>query len=289
MSKYQLYNGDCLKLIESMDPVKCIFADPPDNIDLGYGEYEDKMPDDDYIALFERWINAFIEKADITWLSFNARWTIRVAAILDRLERKVWEVKPCVQVFTFGQHNKNDFGNNHRPLWRIMRKGTKLYPEQVKVASWRQRNGDKRAAPGGRVPGDVLDFQYAHGSPALGSWLSAALDDPSVCAELKRDIEAWFETCPGDVMDFPRVTGNSKQRCDWHPTQLHEELVKRAVLISTVEGDRTADPFGGTGTTMRVCKQIGRPCTLLEIDSGYCEHIAKTEGLKRRKAGVWSS
>jgi hypothetical protein len=28
------------------------------------------------------------------------------------------------------------------------------------VPSWRQRNGDKRAAAGGRVPGDVFDMQY---------------------------------------------------------------------------------------------------------------------------------
>jgi hypothetical protein len=30
-------------------------------------------------------------------------------------------------------------------------------------------------------------------SDALGSWLAAALDDPLVCAEFKRDIRAWFD------------------------------------------------------------------------------------------------
>lgn len=28
----------------------------------------------------------------------------------------------------------------------------------------------------------------------IGAWLSAALDDPKVCAEMKADIEAWFAT-----------------------------------------------------------------------------------------------
>ena len=28
---------------------------------------------------------------------------------------------------------------------------------------------------------------------AVGSWLSAALDDPKVCAEMKRDIQEWFD------------------------------------------------------------------------------------------------
>jgi hypothetical protein len=28
---------------------------------------------------------------------------------------------------------------------------------------------------------------------AMGAWLSAAIDDPGVCAEMKRDILAWME------------------------------------------------------------------------------------------------
>lgn len=37
----------------------------------------------------------------------------------------------------------------------------------------------------------------------IGRWLSAALDDPNVCTEMKDDINAWFQalglesdTCP---------------------------------------------------------------------------------------------
>ena len=29
-------------------------------------------------------------------------------------------------------------------------------------------------------------------SEALGGWMSAALEDPKVCAEMKADINAWF-------------------------------------------------------------------------------------------------
>lgn len=280
MSKYKLFQGDCLDRLASMEPVKCIFADPPDNQDLGYGEYKDKMPTAEYVALLDAWINTFINKAEIVWLSFNARWTVDVGHILGRsiafrnktrqnhpeADNPEIEVKPCVQVFTFGQHNKHDFGNNHRPLWRINRVGAQFYPDAVKVPSWRQRNGDKRAAPGGRVPGDVFDMQY----PASRKGLT----DDYVKTAMEQMI--W----PGDVFDFPRVTGNSKQRCDWHPTQLHEELVKRTILFSTGDNDQVIDPFGGTGTTLRVCREIGRACTLIELDHGYCKEIAKANGLK---------
>jgi len=79
----------------------------------------------------------------------------------------------------------------------------------------------------------------------------------------------------GDVFDYPRVTGNSKQRRAWHPTQLNEGLVERCLNLTTVEGDYVLDPFGGTGTTLRVCKRIGRNCTLVEIDPAYCAKIAE--------------
>lgn len=243
--KHRLFNADCIEWLAS-NPVKghadCIFADPPDGIGLGYDEFDDRTSEKDYREFLHRLLAACILRAPIVWFSFNARWTIPFGGIIDSFlsHNKEWEAKPCVQVFTFGQHRKTDLGNNHRPLWRIKRKDAPLYPDQIKVPSWRQRNGDKRAAAGGRVPGDVFDMQYPE---------------------------------PGDVFDFPRVTGNSKQRCDWHPTQLHEEMVKRAVLLSTKEGDHVLDPFGGTGTTFRVCKQIGRRCTLVEMDSGYCKKI----------------
>jgi len=40
----------------------------------------------------------------------------------------------------------------------------------------------------------------------LGAWLSAALDDPKPCAEMKRDINAWFAALTeGAAPDGPGV------------------------------------------------------------------------------------
>lgn len=239
----EVINADCLDYLADHHRLwDMVFADPPDNIGLSYGAYNDKLADSEYVDLLRRWVWAFTRAAPIVWISFNARWTFAMGKIIDDFlaDGPEWEAKACVQVFTFGQHRKTDLGNNHRPLWRLRRKDAPLYPEQIKVPSWRQRNGDKRAAAGGRVPGDVFDMQYPE---------------------------------PGDVFDFPRVTGNSKQRCDWHPTQLHEELVERCVKLCTREGGNVLDPFGGTGTTLRVCERVNRNCTLIEIDPVYCEKI----------------
>ena len=82
-----------------------------------------------------------------------------------------------------------------------------------------------------------------------------------------------------DVFNVPRVTGNSKERRSWHPTQLGERLVERCIRLTTPPGESVLDPFGGTGTTLRVCKRTGNPCTLIELDPDYCAEIAEEHGM----------
>lgn len=265
---HTLHQGDCLEVIPTLAPVDCIFADPFDNIGLGYDQYNDHIPEGEYVEFLDDLVTFSAALAPIIWISLNAKWTFAMGSIFyEFLSRnKDWEAKSCVQVFTFGQHNKNDLGNNHRPLWRLKHRDAPLYPEQIKVPSWRQRNGDPRAAAGGRVPSDVLDMQY----PVFGGCykITYLRGDEEV-----EELVTNGEVHSGNVFDFPRVTGNSKQRCDWHPTQLHEDLVERCIKLSTKEGGSVLDPFGGTGTTLRVCKKIDRSCTLIELDPFYCSKI----------------
>jgi site-specific DNA-methyltransferase (adenine-specific) len=233
-----LLNMDCLQAMREMRRVRMIFADPPDNIHLGYAAYDDDMPADDYREFLSRVVQGAALKCDVFWMSYNARHTYMVGEIVAKFLRAwspAWEAKACVQTFTFGQYNKHDLGNNHRPLLRLMRAGTKLRPEAVKVPSWRQLHGDKRAAPGGRVPGDVFDF--------------------------------------------PRVTGNSRQRRAWHPTQLHEDLYERCIKLCCEPGDTVCDLFAGTGTLARVVDWCEVNALMVEIDLGYCEEIADEHGL----------
>ena len=132
-----------------------LFADPPDNIGLGYNEYLDRQTESDYIGLLRKWLSVFILKAKTVWFSYNAKWTFEVGKIVTDvvgLRRRRMEAKPCVQTFTFGQHNHHDLGNNHRPLLRLRWADAPLFPDAIRVPSWRQENGDKRADPRGGCP-----------------------------------------------------------------------------------------------------------------------------------------
>jgi len=241
----KLIHGDCLATLRVVGHYDMLFADPPDNIGLGYNSYTDTLPEDEYVAWIEELLYEAVDHAPIQWWSFNAKWTLRFAEVFQGLVRSLdgWEFKPCVQTFGFYQHNKYDLGNAHRPLWRLRYNKMPLYPENIHVESERQKLGDKRAKSGGKVPGDVFDF--------------------------------------------PRVTGNSRQRRSWHPTQLHEGLVERCVRLSTPESGSVIDPFAGTGTTLRVCERLGRDCTSIELDRRYCGEIAEDLGMVKTGKGVW--
>jgi len=248
--RYELYHGDCLKIIPKLDAVPCIFADPPDNIGLPYEGVDDNLPEEDYLHLMEEWLYCFVNSAETVWFSFNAKWTVKMGVIADRVLGCFEGVscKSCVQCFTFGQHNQYDFGNNHRPLWRFRHPCATIYPDSIRIQSERQKMGDRRADPRGRVPGDVFDF------------------------------------CEGDVFDFSRVVGNSKQRRKWHKTQLNEGLVERCIKSCTQKGDTVVDPFAGTGTTLRVCKGINRSCITMDLSLFYCQQIADEHTLMVRSA-----
>ena len=238
--EHKLICADWMDAIQVVgdDYYACAFADPPDNFGLKYDGYDDNLPEDEYIRLMSEWIRGLIKVSGITWLSYNSKWTSQIGRIVSVIQEhcKGLQTKHCIQTFTFGQHNKNDLGNGYRPLWRLRWPEAPLYPDQIRIESERQRMGDKRANPDGKVPLDVFDF--------------------------------------------PRVTGNSRQRRSWSPTQLNEGLIERCIKLSTKEGDRVLDPFAGTGSILRVCRRINRTSTSFEISENCARHIAKENGME---------
>jgi DNA modification methylase len=77
---------------------------------------------------------------------------------------------------------------------------------------------------------------------------------------------------PGDVWQFSHLHYSHPNRYE-HPTQKPEGLIERIVLASSEVGDLVLDPFSGSGTTLRVCQQLGRKATGFEIDPGYVQLI----------------
>ena len=78
-----------------------------------------------------------------------------------------------------------------------------------------------------------------------------------------------FRGSDSDVWEVPKDT----KYC--HPTQKPIALAARACKNSTKEGDVVLDLFGGSGSTLVACEQVGRRCLMMELDPRYCDVIVK--------------
>lgn len=58
-----------------------------------------------------------------------------------------------------------------------------------------------------------------------------------------------------------------------HPTQKPIALPGRGIKNSSCAGQIVLDLFGGSGSTMMACEQLGRKARLMEFDPKYCDKI----------------
>lgn len=58
-----------------------------------------------------------------------------------------------------------------------------------------------------------------------------------------------------------------------HPTMKPVGLIGYQVANSSRRGEAVLDLFGGSGTTMIACEQLGRRCYMIEYDPHYCDVI----------------
>ena len=58
-----------------------------------------------------------------------------------------------------------------------------------------------------------------------------------------------------------------------HPTVKPVGLICNEILISSKKGNCVVDFFGGSGSTLIACEQLGRICYMAELDPKYCDVI----------------
>lgn len=98
------------------------------------------------------------------------------------------------------------------------------------------------------------------------------LDDVRIPQKYYRKVNNMRGANPGDVWEISHIHYCQKNRQE-HPTQKPEALIERMVLASSDENDTVLDPFCGSGTTLRVCQQLGRNSIGIELNNEYVEQI----------------
>jgi len=70
-----------------------------------------------------------------------------------------------------------------------------------------------------------------------------------------------------------------------HPTMKPVRLMKKQIKNSTKQGEIVLELFGGSGSTLLACEELGRVCYANELSPTYCDVIIKRwEELTGQKA-----
>src|SRR5437773_9069933 len=130
----KLYNNDCRDVLRVMKPVKCIFADVPDNIKLKYDNYDDNLPLQNYYDFLELIILNSLKKCQIFWLSYNSIHDLEIKYIVRNIlkHHKAFEASTFIWYYTFSQYNDKDCGHGYRPILRLIRIDAEIYPDSIR-------------------------------------------------------------------------------------------------------------------------------------------------------------
>lgn len=206
MSSNSIVCGDSLAIVPTLPHARMIFADPPDNLGMEYAGYADKRAD------YEEWLFSIgmlgAEYSDVFWFSYFHRYQPIVFHVVSVVgSRREWH--QFIWRFTFGQHRNTDCGNGYRPLLRVAKPGVQWNTDSIRVQSARQRLGDRRANPEGRVPDDVWEFPRVVGNAhERRAWISNQHPE----ALIERMI--LMSTNPGDlVIDLFAGSGTVHRVC----------------------------------------------------------------------------
>lgn len=132
------------------------------------------------------------------------------------------------------------------------------------------------------------DYQWKH-EPCLYGWKEGAAhrwfgayDKTTVIDELR---PAYKQMTKGELIDriyelerqVPEtvIYEDKPKRNGEHPTMKPVKLLIPLIQNSTVQGNTVLDPFGGSGSTLIACEQLGRAARLVEYDPRYCDVILK--------------
>ncbi len=131
------------------------------------------------------------------------------------------------------------------------------------------------------------DYQWQH-EPCLYGWKEGAahyfIDDrkqstvfedarPDLSKMKKEEMRELLEKIYDDKISTTAIHEKKPSVSELHPTMKPVPLIGRLIKNSSRPGETVLDPFGGSGTTLVACEQLGRKCRMAELDPHYADVI----------------
>ncbi len=239
---WKIVHGDCIEELRKIEDLsaRLIFADPPYNIGIDYGDGEqaDRLDDDEYLDWCRQWIRACVSKLTPDgsfWLMICDEYADHFGIMLRQagLYRRSW----IKWYETFGVNCQNKFNRCSRHIFYCVKDPKRFVfnPDPVSRQSDRQaKYGDARANPAGKL---------------------------------------W-----DDVWEIPRLTDTCEERMPGFPTQIPLAITRAIVGCASEPGDLVIDPFNGSGSTGVAAIELGRKYVGIEKNEQFAK--ASTDRLK---------
>lgn len=248
-----------------------IYIDPPfgtGSVRRGRGHtYAD--PTDDPEA-FVAWLSPYLEHSrrvlaatGSLFVHLDHRSVHYVKVALDRLFGRGRFVNEIVWCYAIGGKSRRGFGRKHDTiLWYARGPDWAFYADAVRIP---RRGGSHMRVVDGvqektdRRTGRIYRYPVAAGKVPEDWWT---------------DVET--------------LNHSDRERTGW-PSQKPERLVERILRAVTVEGDRVADWFAGSGTTAAVAQRLGRGFVTVDRAAeavDVCVHRLTRQGHRLAAAGA---
>jgi adenine-specific DNA-methyltransferase len=230
VSPNRIYNGDCLELLEALpdSSVQTIITSPPYNIGKSY---EERVEFEEYLErhkkVIEECYRVLNDEGSIFW---------QVAVYTKNGHHYPLDVKffPIFEDLGFIPRNRIIWPKSHG-LHAKQR-----FSARHETMLWFTKTEDHYF--------DVDPVRIPQKWPNKKSYREENKGEVTSNPDGKN---------PGDVWDIGHVKWNHEEQTV-HPAQFPEELVERATLSTSQEGDLVVDPYSGSGTVPLVAQENDR-------------------------------
>lgn len=237
-SCWEIRHGDCLvELPKIKDKARLIFADPPYNIGIDYGDGKaaDRLPSDEYVAWATKWLEAcrkLLSDDGSIWVLIGDEYAAEYCMIMKGMGLTLYSWIKWFEAF--GVNCSRRFNRCTRHLLYFVNDPDNVVFNESAVTRASDRQtiyNDKRAVAGGKL----------------------------------------WDDCWGIEPKIPRLTGTCSERIPDFPTQLPLALLNPIIQCASNPGDLIIDPFNGSGTTGVAAIQYGRRYIGIEKSARFAE------------------